>query len=522
MGAATRTALLGTCLIVFGAGLATVCIIFGLAQGGDSDPTETRQTNRAVASVNERMEGIPRESREETHKPATESFQRISSHAHQRANCDNERPHDRVEEHARSLGFASVSDFLAQVGSFEGFDNDPTIYCREKNIASLQRNLLSGTISLEDLDDRLSVLRLTREETLTPEFLAQLVADRERGRQQQLENIERLKDCPPWPLWRRPDAKLSVQEAQRQVAEWEKQTRELEPLHKAVELWAQQPLSEEVRAAVLAALQNRYARLSMDEAANDRPLAVLLSAAGAYCGNEGRELLRNLYYACSSQWLRVRFLTAYADTLGRTSRAADFLFQAMTSDPFQPVRSQAQESFEKILADASETWRWKGQLGNPEMLAIAQKYAGYKKEMLYAVINTGDPDKLVQVIGKLSGEVESDAGFLVEFARNSPHAEVRLAALAQLDMSEPKVMSLADRSAIYRELYVRKESSPHVRERCISALGSTKYIKNTENRALVGNAISDPDEQIRRLAERIIEDYEKSKPRFPDRHNDDE
>lgn len=523
MGANKRKTLLGICLIAFGTGLAAVCITFGLAQRDTGDSTEKRHASPALAPVEERAEGARKESDAEMREQKTESLQRTADRSEQGMIAVDKQGRKRRETHlereVKRLGFASVCDFLAQIGSFEGFDHDPTSHCKERNIANLRSQILSGATSIDDLDRELRFYRLTREDVLTPEFLAELAADRERGRQLQLENIERLRTCPPWPIGRRPDPGVSIEEGQRQIEAWAKQNRELEASHKPVKLWAQQPLSEDVKAAVLAALQDRYARLSLEDAAYDRALCMLISAAGAYCGSEGRELLKNLYSACSHEWLRVRFFNAYVDTLGRTLQAADFLFQAMTTDPFQSVRSQARQTFEEMLADASETWRWDEW---SDMPTIAHKYAGYKKELLYGVIHTGDTDELVRVIGKLSGAVESDAAFLVEFAKNSPHVEVRLAALGQLDKSDSKAMSLTDRAAIYRELYARKDSSPCVRERCISILGTLRYIKNAANLALIKEAMSDPDEGVRRTASWIIEDYEENKTRFPDRYEDDE
>jgi hypothetical protein len=415
------------------------------------------------------------------------------------------------EQLVAELGEVKARKFLRLLES-DKRNRDPDLYNREKIIEEAHWQILSGSSHGQGLEEYLDFLerglpRVKREEILTIEFLAQLEAERVRRKQLQLDNIERLRNSPV-PLLP-PDDPRGMYAPDSPTAQWNQ-------LYKRITLWGSTPLEPDVKAAIIAAFQDRLTRLNPAEAMRDYAFQYLLEAITGHCAKEARDLLKNYYHGCSDTFLRHRFLLAYAWTLPLAERA-DLYAQAMLSEPSDWARREAEKCFQDILKDCARSGTfWRPTDQDKEKQAIAAKYANYKSETFYGVVQTGDKGELLRVIDLLQPEIASEGAILKQLATTHADPEIRLAALGSLGSSD--AMPPSERAAIYRELYQRKDADVDVREACIGALASSRHITDPQNRALIEAAMmGDPDEGIRKDAAGILEEYRKDLERFPSR-----
>jgi hypothetical protein len=404
------------------------------------------------------------------------------------------------QELVAELGEARARKLLVLLKSDERH-RAPNLYNREANIREIREALLSGSLKESEMEKRLGLYGthfnpLRREEVLSPEFIAELAAKKEHQKQLQLKNIERLRNSPLLPRKLGGDS----DDPTSPYGQWHVQ-------HKRITRWGRTPCEPDVKAALIAAFQDRLARLNPRDAVSDDALKYLLVGITQHCAPEASQVLKDYYYGCSDNVLRYWLLNAYAGTLSGDERA-DLYFQAMTTDPDDFVRQRARDLFHSML-------QGRGCENSVEQRAIAEKYAGYKAETFYGIIATGDPHEVARVIGMLNRDVESDVAIVQQIVKTNTDPKVILAAVGFLAGAD--AMPPAERAQIYREMYERKDNSADVREDCIRALASDEHIKDPQNRALIEKAaLGDPDPEVRENAADILKEYEKDRQRFPD------
>jgi hypothetical protein len=407
-----------------------------------------------------------------------------------------------------SLGEAKARDALALFAHEEAIRareaaerGGVSLYSREAKIQEACSQILRGSYPGRKLDEFLDSLghlspRIKREEILTPEFVAQLEAERERQRQSQLDNIARLRNSPLLP--RHLGGSSSAPNSP--YGQWLEQ-------HKRIAQWGRTPLEPDVKDALMAAFQDRLARLAPGDAVYDDAFEYLLQGLTLYCPSEASQMLRACYEGSSNEVLRHRLFLAYAGTLPALERA-ELYAQAMTGDPYELLRQQARRSFDGMLSGT-------GYCADEDEVAIAQKYAAYKEEKWSRAAAAGDTDEVQRVIRILNREVESDVAIAQQIVKSSADSEVIVAAVGFL--ASARAMPAAERAEIYRELYERKDSSAEVRRSCIGALASSEHINDPQNRALLEKAaLGDADPEVREQAEGVLKEYERERKRFPD------
>jgi hypothetical protein len=174
----------------------------------------------------------------------------------------------------------------------------------------------------------------------------------------------------------------------------------------------------------MAAFQHRLESFSPFKAARDTVLSYLMGGVATHCGTEGGRLLKDCFYECSDEAMRLRLLNAYAKTLPSVERA-DFLAHAMLNDPSEQVRLEARECFRNILLEGNK-------LGMEENRTISEKFAADKRELVQELLRKGDDDALSTLTYRLDDNIEVDRAILRQLVENSLNAELRDEAMEML------------------------------------------------------------------------------------------
>lgn len=287
---------------------------------------------------------------------------------------------------------------------------------REEKIQTARQDILIARLEGAELEEYLRCYveyghpRVKRGEILTAEFLAELAAERARAKQAQLDNIERLKVSPvllrfePLPTADPRDPFLLQQSVLRRVT-----------IPLIISRWP--PLDPEVQAALMAAFRHRLGSLSPFNAARDTVLGHLMNGVATHCGAEGSRLLKESFYGCTDEKVRIRLLDAYTETLPPIERA-DFLAYVMRNDPSEQVRMEARGAFRRMLIEGRL-------LRKEENRAISEKYAAEKRELVKELLRKGDERALSTLMPSLDACIEPDRTILQWLARSGPTAEVR-------------------------------------------------------------------------------------------------